>query len=156
MIKIIKGDLLSVEAGFIVHGCNCIGAMGSGVAKVMREKYPEVYEQYAELCENRKSSGRLESLLGTCQYIRINDQLIVVNAFTQLMPGTHARMVNYDAIVSCFEDINIKLTEVENINQTISFPKIGAGLAGGRWDIISGIIDTVVSEKFNKNLYVID
>jgi len=154
MIKTIKGNLLSVDAGFIVHGCNCVGAMGSGVALAVREKYPGVYTEYARVCAEaeRRLCG---SLLGTCQFVYVNPQLVVVNAFTQVYPGTDSRKVDYDAVVTCFEEINRFVDAAVNINQTVSFPKIGAGLAGGRWDVISGIIDTVVSEKFQKHLYVI-
>lgn len=38
-IKYIKGSLLDTDAKIIVHGCNCQGVMGSGVAKQLKKNY---------------------------------------------------------------------------------------------------------------------
>lgn len=43
MIKIIDGDLFSSNADVIAHQVNCSSAMNSGIAKQIRNKYPEVY-----------------------------------------------------------------------------------------------------------------
>lgn len=53
MIRYIKGDLLETDAPVIVHGCNCQGVMGSGVAKQIKEKYFTVYEIYRKIYENQ-------------------------------------------------------------------------------------------------------
>ena len=45
-IKVKLGDICSVNSGIIVHGCNAQGVMGSGVAKAIRLKYPQVFEDY--------------------------------------------------------------------------------------------------------------
>lgn len=42
MIKHIKGDIFQSSADVILHQVNCQGVMGSGVAKQVREKYPDV------------------------------------------------------------------------------------------------------------------
>ena len=41
-----KGDLFQTEIKTIVHGCNAQGVMGSGVAKIIRDKYPKAYDRY--------------------------------------------------------------------------------------------------------------
>ena len=43
-----KGDLLTTDADIIVHGCNCQGVMGSGVAKQIKEKFPNAYTIYKQ------------------------------------------------------------------------------------------------------------
>lgn len=154
------GDLFSVSTGLLVHGCNCLGAMGAGVAAGVRQRYPKAYDSYAAVC----ASNDPKDLLGKCQYVLIdtasNDMsmngLIIVNAFTQLAPGS-GREVNYEAVATCFEDINRFLISVKrefHRSLTVSFPKIGAGLAGGSWDVIEKIIDVSVSDDFQKVLYV--
>jgi hypothetical protein len=42
MVKIVKGDLLKSDCQYIAHGVNCQGVMNSGIAKQIRDKYPEV------------------------------------------------------------------------------------------------------------------
>ena len=55
-----KGDLLALaRAGrfdVIVHGCNCFCAMGGGIARAIREEFPEAYA--ADLATLRGSRGR--------------------------------------------------------------------------------------------------
>ena len=45
-VKVIKNDILEAEEKIIVHQVNCMGEMNSGVAKSIRNKYTEVFEQY--------------------------------------------------------------------------------------------------------------
>ena len=64
-IPIIDGDIFECNDDAILHQVNCQGVMGSGVAKQVRERYPYVYKQYRQLCENAIEEGI--SLLGTIQ-----------------------------------------------------------------------------------------
>ena len=48
MIDIAKADILSFLDPFhqktlVLHGANCFHTMGSGIAKYLREKYPQIY-----------------------------------------------------------------------------------------------------------------
>jgi hypothetical protein len=45
--------------------------------------------------------------------------------------------VSYKAIEDGFTALNVEYNKT-----TVMIPKIGAGLAGGNWDIISNIIDS--------------
>jgi len=48
-MKIVEGDLIKMALGgefdLIVHGCNCFCTMGAGIAKTIREYFPE-YRSY--------------------------------------------------------------------------------------------------------------
>ena len=158
MINLIQGDLFTVKSGILVHGCNCVGAFGAGVALIVRNIYPHVHEEYVALCKQVDSP---QDLLGRVQYVNVptaDGTFLIANAFTQLEPGTDYRRVDYEAVAMCFEDINDVLSNhhiAAGISDlTVSFPKIGAGLAGGSWDVIEKIIDVSVSDEFRKVLYV--
>ncbi|MGJ4995019.1 hypothetical protein ACQR0Z_11425 [Bradyrhizobium sp. HKCCYLS3077] len=47
MMKIIKGDLIKLaldgHIDVIVHGCNCQCTMGAGIAKSIKDIFPEAY-----------------------------------------------------------------------------------------------------------------
>lgn len=49
-MKIVQGDLFSVNDHAIGHGVNCKGVMGSGIAVGFKSNYPEMFEEYRELC----------------------------------------------------------------------------------------------------------
>lgn len=133
------GNLLHVKQGHIVHGCNAQGVMGSGVALGVKNTYPEVYREYVYIHENASL------VLGKAYPVAVGDNLIVWNAITQNLYGGNVRQVSYDAIETCFSDINQFLKESgNNWAQEIHIPKIGAARGGGNWEIIREIIEQTV------------
>lgn len=147
MIKYQIGDLLSVKEGIIAHGVNCQGVMGSGVALAIRRKHPEAYLSYIEYIENFQNLYKKEfsdqefetkSLLGCMQITHTeNENLFIANCFTQDFYGTERRHVNYEAVAQSFSEL-----ELYTYLGTLHIPKIGAGLAGGDWKVISAIIES--------------
>ncbi|MCP4341343.1 MAG: phosphatase [Desulfobulbaceae bacterium] len=139
-MEVIKGDLLKfADEGLfdvIIHGCNCFRTMGAGIAKSIKEKYPQAYlEDYNSLLPPIKKLGKITSV-----YV---DGLYVVNAYTQYhfattrsYGGYKVRQAHYEAIARAFEQIKLNFAGMR-----IGYPMIGAGLAGGDWRIISTIID---------------
>lgn len=136
MIEYIKGDLFAEPHKIIVHGVNCHGIMHSGVAKIIREKWPEVYEDYHQFCQLREPYR----YLGFVRDTPANDGTLILNCFTQEKYGKDGkRYVSYDAIDNCFERVNKVLDNIDN--EYIAMPKIGAGLGGGHWPVIEAIIN---------------
>ncbi len=132
-MKIVRGDLLDLaEAGefdAIVHGCNCMCVMGAGIAKQIKQRFPEAYETDRE-------GGPSENKLGlyTETFIRRHDSSFwIVNAYTQLRPGSQA---SEHAIRRVFQDLRQRYQ-----GKRIGYPRIGTGLGGGDWNSISKIID---------------
>ena len=133
----IKGDLVKYakEGKFdvIVHGCNCFCTMGAGIAKAIRAEFPAAYE--ADLSTVKGDKSKLGSF--SKAEIESEDHLVtVINAYTQFNYKGKGTKADYTAIKSVFKKI-----KQEFRGKRIGYPKIGAGLAGGDWDIISNIID---------------
>lgn len=128
----IDGDLivLAREGRFdlIAHGCNCFCTMGAGIAKGIRSVFPEAYEA------DRKTEKGDRTKLGTCS-VADAGKLIVVNAYTQFDYRGSGTKVDYDAVRSCMAWIKANYSGLR-----IGLPLIGAGLAGGDWERIKGII----------------
>lgn len=51
MLKVLKGNLFDSEAQTLVNTVNRVGVMGKGIALGFKERYPEMYADYLELCE---------------------------------------------------------------------------------------------------------
>lgn len=133
MINYVVGDLLGAPQKVIIHGVNCQGVMGSGVAAQIRKKWPIVFEQYAL---EHKAFGLK---LGTIIPVETSDGKIIVNCVTQNNFGRSGeQFVDYDAIKKCFNQINDKVN-TWGVTE-IALPFIGAGLGGGDWNIIENII----------------
>lgn len=138
MIKYVEGDLFSTDADIIAHGCNCQGVMGSGVAKIVRDRYSKAYHAYLDLFDDEGLS------LGDVQFVLQNDGKYIANCMTQnrFMPRNvcHA---DYIAIGTCMQTVK---EFAQSKGLSIAIPKIGAGLAGGDWSKIEGILEEVFSD----------
>lgn len=132
----------------IVHGCNAQGKMGSGFAKELRTRFPEAYERYIEVYNLRG----LE--LGDTVYYDVSDQLCIANCITQKFYGYDGeKYVSYDAIDNAMLKMN-ELIGSLNVVTHIHFPKIGAYLGGGNWNVIKEIIDHRMINAY-KHLYIL-
>jgi O-acetyl-ADP-ribose deacetylase (regulator of RNase III) len=131
-MKVIKGDLIKLAlAGkftLIIHGCNCHNNMGKGIAKTISHYWPG-----ARVADSKTIKGD-KSKLGTYTSYTENG-LTIVNGYTQYNygRGVHA---DYKAIKELFDKVALDFP-----NEVIGIPKIGAGLAGGDWNIIKDIIN---------------
>jgi O-acetyl-ADP-ribose deacetylase (regulator of RNase III) len=133
MISYVTGDLLGATQKVIIHGCNNRGVMGSGVARQIRDRWPNVFEVYAL---KHKVFG-LD--LGDILPVATLDGKIIVNCITQDGFGRDGtRYVDYDAIDCCFQRLNDRVTDWQV--SEIAMPRIGAGLGGGDWTVIEQII----------------
>lgn len=134
-MKVMHGNLLKLaQAGLfdvIIHGCNCKRTMGGGIALQIKRTFPAAYAADRATSETRDKLGTY-----TSANLAIDDRtLTVVNAYTQFDYGGSAMHVDYDALRDVFALIKRDFT-----GKRIGYPRIGAGLAGGDWDIIKAII----------------
>lgn len=137
-IKLIKGNVLDSDAPIIAHQVNCMGVMGAGVAKCVREKYPDVMTTYSRWCKEYKPQILLGMVLDYCT----DKNQIIANCFAQNKTG-RGRQTNYEAFYMCLENLK-KAVDYYGFEHRIAFPyKIGCGLSGGDWDIILAMIRSV-------------
>lgn len=149
-MKVIQGNLLTLaqEGKFdvIIHGANCFCTFGAGIAKSIKELFPEAY-----LEDLKTKKGDPKKLGGISQTLVSNDHgnnLYIINAYTQFKhwreetDDPSVPLVEYPAIEKAFIEIK---KEFGNRGLKFGIPKIGAGLALGDWFIISNIIDRIMT-----------
>lgn len=129
-MKEIKGNLIEMSDKFDVigHGCNCFCTMGAGIAKAIKEKFPEAYE--VDLATQPGEHGKLGTISRTK-----NTSPIIVNCYTQYRYGKGKTHCDYEALRSCMKEIKTLFH-----GKKIGLPRIGCGLAGGEWEIVRPII----------------
>lgn len=153
------------QGGVIVHGCNAQGAMGSGVALAIKNKWPVVYADYrAVFNAHGLETGdviysdvashpvTVSTMDQTCHR---GSRLVVANAITQEFykgcrqagPITDV-YVDYEAITKCFEDILEFFDANPGLAQNIHMPMIGAGLGGGDWNTIEQRIHETLKDTY--------
>lgn len=109
MIKYVTADMLDFSVDMpdmIIHQTNCEGRMGGGVAKTIKEKFPQVYVAYLEFLAQRRFNGE-NNLLGQVleTNVRIGDNILkFVDVFAQNSCSENAslypdgRFTSYDAL----------------------------------------------------------
>lgn len=139
-MKYVKGDLVKMldngKFDAIIQGCNCFCKMKSGIAKQITDRWPSVAQ--ADLLTTRGDYEKLGTYQG-CTVQTKKGQAIVFNAYTQYYYGYDGKQyVDYKAISDVFSTLNSfgKYRELK-----IGIPKIGCGLAGGDWEVVSSIIE---------------
>lgn len=131
-----KGDLLqATDVDVIIHGCNCQRVWGAGIARQIRNKWPDVYERYLDMTHLIKG----KALLGNSYVVRNKNGPDIVAAHTQLNYGRGRRQVNYAALANALWDF--KHGYFSDVNNVYAMPMIGCGLAGGDWNIVSKIVE---------------
>lgn len=121
----------------IIHQANCQNTMGSGIAKQIHARYPEVYE------EDCKTKAGDYSKLGTFSWVKTNDgKFYIYNCYSQFRYGREQRHTNYEAVYNGLVSIK-KHAESHQLN-SLSLPhNMGCMLGGGSWHIVNAIIEDV-------------
>lgn len=143
MVRLVNGDMFSGDESYKVHQVNCKGAMGAGIAKTIKEKYPNVYTKYKRVCDSQNNSS---DLLGKIQVIKVIEKgFYIVNLFGQdNYHSASGRCTNYEAFYTCLEKLREYIYKNPDGEKTVAFPyKIASNLAGGDWNVILSMIKSV-------------
>ena len=155
-----QGDITTSRAKFICHQTNCKGKMGSGVAKAIRTRFPEIYSQFLQFYNTGNAK------LGAYQICDIrggnrHSEQYIVNLYAQDNYGYDGkRYTSYDAFLNAIESFRDLLKtnmgsyvygyvdnpEPENTirypETSIAFPaNIGCKRGGADWQIIKRMIE---------------
>lgn len=137
-MKLHYGNLLDMakkgEFDVIIHGCNCLTAMGAGIAKYIKQDFPEAY------AADKQTKHGDRNKLGTfseAQVTRNGHTFVVINAYTQFeFNGRGKDLFEYDKFPQLLQSIKHKYGD-----KRIGLPLIGCGLAGGDEKRILGMIE---------------
>lgn len=135
MIKEIQGNLLDQPVQIIAHQTNCVGAMGAGIAKQIKERLlsADAYDQYVKTCKQYGSQ-----LLGQTQILSTSDGRLIANCFGENVPTGRGKDTDYDALMHSLAKTR---NYAKKNNLSVGIPGLmGCGLAGGDWRIVREII----------------
>lgn len=145
-INYLNGDATkpTIDGGkYILHICNNQGGWGKGFVCALSKRWKSPEKCYR---------SRKEYKLGTYQICPTDvTDIWVVNMIAQngFKSNNNPVPVDYDALTKCLESLTVSLSNWNIIggNASVHMPKIGTGLGGGDWDIISKIIENTLCKK---------
>lgn len=157
-MKLINADLLTVNKGLILHGVNCLGVMGSGVALALKRKYPVIEKRYKDLCLINQSSP--EKIAGSIDSYWIHRDLIVANGFTQFLIGKDTNNPFESAAAWPHLVYSVLESAVElavSYDYKINTVKIGCERGGLPWPLVQSMmlgIERCYGEEFFNVYYI--
>ena len=152
MITYEKMDITTVQRGLILHGVNCQGVMGSGVALAIRKKWSDVFPTYQKVCE---AFNDPDTLLGMSHFVRVDEELYVGNLFTQKFYGRDGK--RYADPVAVAETLEEAINYAKTYNLPVYMPRIGCGLGGLDWmtDVLP-VVERLANSNPEVNITVCD
>ena len=159
-IYYVKGDVLDLEHAdrsknvIIPHICNNIGGWGRGFVVALSNKWKAPEAEY-RLWAAGKHAEYPKFELGQIQVVEVERDLFVANMVAQhgVQWIGDIPPIRYDRVRQCL----LKLATIANKidpNTTIHMPRMGAGLAGGTWQVIEGLIkETLIAKGFDVYVY---
>jgi O-acetyl-ADP-ribose deacetylase (regulator of RNase III) len=149
-IQYLKGDATAPQAGgnkIIAHVCNIEGGWGAGFVLAISRKWPQPEIEYRRYCKTWKS--RPEMLVGHTQLCQVAPEISVCNMFAQVLDDPHGVNIRYDWLKACLS----QLARIEG-RFSVHMPRIGCGLAGGRWEHVEPLInETLVAANIPVTVY---
>ncbi len=142
MIECVSTNIFESSANVIVHQANCFHTMGAGIAKEIKQRYPEAYE--ADLLTKKGDSTKL----GTFSQAHGKDLRTIVNLYGQYFYGRDKRYTNYEAVYNGLSKVNSTFSRLEHPFIVLAIPyKMGCNNAGGSWRVVSAMIYDIFEDS---------
>lgn len=139
-ITYIKGDATSPQykgKKIIAHICNDIGGWGKGFVLAITKRWSEPEKAYRKWHRLRSEN---EFGLGEIQLIQVSEYIYIANMIGQkgIKTGSKGVPIRYEAVEMCLEKLAQQALHLE---ASVHMPRIGCGLAGGKWNKIEPLIN---------------
>lgn len=147
MITYVKGDAtqpLGNDCRIIAHVCNNVGGWGKGFVVAISKRWKEPERLYRSMFRDGKI------VLGETAFSAVDENLLVANMCAQVGYGSQNQStsktneanktppIRYDALRTCLKQVR---DEAIRQGASVHMPRIGCGLAGGRWEDVEPIIN---------------
>lgn len=152
-ITYLKGDATTPQVKgkkIIVHICNDIGGWGKGFVVAISKRWALPEKAFREWF---KSKNNFE--LGQVQFVQVEDDLWVANVIGQhkIRKDENGNPpIRYEAVEVGLKEASKKAIDLK---ASVHMPRIGCGLAGGKWEEIEPIIHKALT-KNGVEVYVYD
>lgn len=151
MISYLIGDATHPQADgakIIVHICNDIGGWGKGFVLALSKRWKQPEQEYRKWA----NSGD-DFQLGAVQFVPVGETITVANMVAQRDIRRSSRGVppiRYEAVEQCLLQV---ATRAREAGASVHMPRIGCGLAGGKWEEIEPIIQRTMGDDIPVFVY---
>jgi len=138
-IRYLRGDATQPNGGgnkVVAHVCNDLGGWGKGFVLAVSKRWPGPEASYRAWHRRRAKN---DFALGALQLVAVGPYLWVANMVAQrgMKTGSNGPPIRYEALRACLRKL---AAEAEPLAASVHMPRIGCGLAGGRWDLVEPLV----------------
>jgi hypothetical protein len=128
----------------MLHVCNDVGVMGSGIALEVKNRLPDAYRAY-------RAGGLYPLQVGT-----ISASENVINLVAQRGYGQGIRHLDYEALYKCLEKARGTLEYIDPGREwRVGIPyKMGSDRAGGNWGVVLAMVAAAFKDS-KTQIYII-
>jgi len=134
-MQVLIGDMFESKAKTLVNTVNCVGVMGKGIAKMFKDRYPDMFRDYKWRCDaglvHPGQPYLFEDLLGTS----------ILNFPTKDHWRSSSRISYVEDGLDWFVD-NWKKLGLESV----AFPPLGCGNGGLEWQDVGPLMYSKLSD----------
>lgn len=143
-INYLVGDATKPEGTgikIIAHICNDIGAWGKGFVVAISKVWSKPEEEYRLWSKNESSFH-----LGEVQFVEVSEDIIIANMIGQkgIRSSRTSVPIRYEEVDKCLKKVAKK---AKQLGAAVHMPRIGCGLAGGKWEVIEPLINKNLIEE---------
>jgi O-acetyl-ADP-ribose deacetylase (regulator of RNase III) len=152
-LNYVKGDATQPQAKgnkIIAHVCNDLGGWGKGFVVAISKRWPEPEAAYRAWHRDRAKN---DFGLGAIQVVQVQPYVWVANMVAQrgMKTGSSGPPIRYEAVRACLKTL---AAEARRLGASVHMPRIGCGLAGGRWEEVEPIIrDELITQGIDVTVY---
>ncbi|GGV34220.1 Appr-1-p processing protein [Streptomyces longisporoflavus] len=145
-ISYVRGDATAPSGKgvkLIAHVCNDLGGWGKGFVVAVSRRWPEPEAAYRRWHRERAKN---DFGLGAVQFVEVDRYTWVANMIGQhgMRTGSKGVPVRYEAIDTALAAVADKAAELD---ASVHMPRIGCGLAGGKWSRVEPLITRRLVER---------
>jgi len=145
-LTVVRGDATSPQAKgqkIIAHVCNDLGGWGKGFVVALSRRWPEPERDYRAWHRDRAHN---DFGLGAVRLVRVRPDLRVANMIGQhgMRTGSKGPPIRYEAVQRCLWSVGDAALESD---ASVHMPRIGCGLAGGKWERIEPLVRAALCER---------
>lgn len=155
-LNYIIGDATNPQVSgnvIITHICNDVGKWGNGFVLAVQEKWPYVKRSYMKWSKAGYDDSGEKFVLGNVQFVYADTNIEIANIIGQrdIKPQHKMPPIRYQCVDLALRKV---AQQALKTHASVHMPRMGTGLAGGKWDIIEKIIKlTLISKGINVYVY---
>ena len=142
MVTFVKGDIFQSPAQVLTNTVNCVGIMGKGVALEFKNRFPKLFNDYRQKCDNGQ-------VVPGKPYLWEDESTQILNFPTKRHWRDNSLLQDVEDglkhLASSYEQMGL---------QSIAMPALGCGLGGLSWSDVQPLIEKYLGAIPDLDVYV--